>query len=616
LYLVDDANLEERARHIVARLLTLETNQDLQLSEEHLSLIENLVRDQIKRFQITEKWHQARQWTEMIIDFYEQSMKDAGERYIDFRIMKVEALLNLKLYTEALDTARKALSKMKSTRTIVTYFKTLAHIEDISESEVVDKIAANQDLDNKQNERSTFHLEDHLKEIEKCMDYVVAQKNEDILKTRRDNLFLCLLRYWIKYFVDNHMWNVLNEPGQNSFFNMVGVYVTFYLNVLLEKSTGTIRSQHESINIGQIIDNILKTNAPASSLKFHIESAISYAVDAVKMVVENNGVLDKLGLKQELEALCNAVETTASLICTKVEAPKHDNFGLILFAGAIFQMIADFMPFLGKPPENIQRQARCLVHASAALYDASTSIPTKADRVDDLSQLSISMDNAAENDQWLELHKRIYDCSEWALKILQPQLDFNDYEDKKLFNTALTIQMASISQTGVYGQKEDFVISKRNQFILLDIESMRDCVDLVTNSRKLSTESLRNLLDIAEKICTKSSPIHKMSGLIYRKAIEVSPNRLVAFNKVESFLKLIEDPTNRNNIDNEEIENITIQTYNFGITLIDLDQLGLAEKFNNLAIQLTNYCNNRKDWIEKMEVIINSNICIHYLRSL
>ncbi len=223
-------------------------------------------------------------------------------------------------------------------------------------------------------------------------------------------------------------------------------------------------------------------------------------------------------------------------------------------------------------------------------------------------------------------------------------------------NTTTTISVPP--STAV--QLRELISTREQDFLLLSAIDLKKCADIACSEPEGTAEAARLLLQLSWQVCNQgrapgqsglassaSTPLpsdtaeterNRLIGNLFCHMIELAPCRDEALNKAQEFLQLLQNKvkphkvgestpagagTSTNNLfgteeqqngvdpsataahvpfAQESVDQITAVTYNYGVTLSELGQPKLAEKFINTAIGLMRYASTEmKQWSRRIE---------------
>ncbi len=191
-----------------------------------------------------------------------------------------------------------------------------------------------------------------------------------------------------------------------------------------------------------------------------------------------------------------------------------------------------------------------------------------------------------------------------------------------------------------------FVKERAADFLKLSVTDLTQCAHTAQQNHTISVDVTRTLLNLAlQRGVRDVCPDYSILGTVYRELIELSPSRRAALEKVEEFTQMAmtlahsrgnatadnnntttDNDTNKstttsfaglstttnstsvtttktNTFLSEDIDHIVSLAFNYGVTLGDLDQPALAERFISKAIALLTCASPVvKAWLPKMQV--------------
>ena len=208
-------------------------------------------------------------------------------------------------------------------------------------------------------------------------------------------------------------------------------------------------------------------------------------------------------------------------------------------------------------------------------------------------------------------------------------------------------------------QLRQLLSTREQDFLLLSAIDLKKCADIACSEPEGTAEAARMLLQLSWQACNQarapdesgltasgnfsrsSSTIdverNRLIGSLFCHMIELAPSREEALHKAQEFLQLLQNKkqshqmsatenacihpgngkgmeeqqtekepsittTAQANFGQESVDQITAVTYNYGVTLSELGQAKLAEKFINTAIGLMRYASQEmKQWSRRIE---------------
>lgn len=608
--------LEEKARQIIVRLFSGYAQKELTLKEAEFSLECKLIKEQIKAFKLRQSWLQVRQWSDLTLPYLE-TIESCEDFYVAFGVSKVEALLKLGQLAEALDAAYRTICKRVTYQTTSVYFQALIRIEDICEEEVVLRLKVQHLRLLRPNSSANGCVDEVYFQILQCLD--CSNSVPDCIGTQRRNLLVIhLLKYVIEFYQGQKLWDLLakEEKERNSIISLLQGYVAQRLKQFFSfRSQGTIeRGDQDKIVLERAImkEIILEDTTRLGWIRYHILGALETFLAIINDINQDplTSCWDALGNENDMQSFIQLVSSVGFQMCLCAHESSSDivKRGSYLLGADLLTLSSKCYTRVGSNQvEVIQNKAKFLLTAAAACYDTASLQSIAEVEMDEISALtSLSSDSQLSHtgSEFVNLHTKARQLARKAQNLLLDQLDFGDVMDRKIFSSAVILELTSYCRSGELKDSEKFISSNFNRLMYLDMEDMRKCIELVTSSRNVSTEASRTLLSVAEKICLQFTPVHKSTGFVFGKIIQLSSSRSSALKKVQEFARLLEFKANLETISTEDIDYITAHVHNAAVSLLELGQHDLATKFNDLALFLLNYCTleQQDDWVERMKV--------------
>jgi hypothetical protein len=167
------------------------------------------------------------------------------------------------------------------------------------------------------------------------------------------------------------------------------------------------------------------------------------------------------------------------------------------------------------------------------------------------------------------------------------------------------------------------------QLLQLSANQLLSCSSINSLERKGgSLDNTRTLLTLALQVCLRdshhddhhnsndsnssnsSSGNHMhLAGDIYRRLVEISASRRQAIETIEEFTQLVQsahlstEGGGGTAFKTDDIDHIAVQAYNYAVTLSELEDVQLAERFASQSLILARFASPRfKEWVTKMQV--------------
>jgi hypothetical protein len=167
------------------------------------------------------------------------------------------------------------------------------------------------------------------------------------------------------------------------------------------------------------------------------------------------------------------------------------------------------------------------------------------------------------------------------------------------------------------------------QLLQLSANQLLSCSSINSLERKGgSLDNTRTLLTLSLQVCLRdnhhddhhnsndsnssnsSSGNHMhLAGDIYRRLVEISASRRQAIETIEEFTQLVQsahlstEGGGGTAFKTDDIDHIAVQAYNYAVTLSELEDVQLAERFASQSLILARFASPRfKEWVTKMQV--------------
>ena len=141
----------------------------------------------------------------------------------------------------------------------------------------------------------------------------------------------------------------------------------------------------------------------------------------------------------------------------------------------------------------------------------------------------------------------------------------------------------------------EFFEKHKNELQKLEPIELRKCADIARHTPGGNLEISRALLEISIQLCTREHcPNYQLIGSMYHDLISSAANRQWALEKIEDFLQLLTILANQGDenvklFGADDIDGICSISYNYGISLMELEITELAEKFISKSLALLVY---------------------------
>lgn len=611
-------NGAEKSNELVSRIVSDHVNGVRKLEASVFEHLRSLIIDELLWQRDRQMWRRVSLWVDLILQLLE-GVPGQIETVHLMRLLKVEAALQLHDYAQALNVAKKALVEDKSIQTAVTYFRCLLHYEDIPKRAVVGHFL--QQIYHDDDRETLSQPEDYLCILRDCA--CEADCCDILTSLQRHEIVQTLLLAWIEYYKEKEMWKIDEEESLSTanreniedveqkprLFDIVSSFI-YYAQNAAESGESSSSSLAQSslkgkiaVELGSLFnkqdeDSLRKVmNFLLPSLSVRLLNAMNLLLTIVESAKSRSEIaLQALGSADSLLQIAgfNAVVGMIHLSAFPsifVDIFEADNqtmekaLASIQAGSSFYEIAASLYSYLHVVPgtafEDVPRhQMKCLLLSAGGYLDSFRLLEVLQER--DRDQPSCT---SFERSHMSAKMKEYLESSRNLTKNLQgvaEQLgDYLDEEDQSLVGRCYVLQMASCCFSGSGESCEEFIENTRHSIMRLPLDCLSQCIDLAANSQVCSLNALRTLIGYVLQACMAKPQVpYRMVGSLYRKLIELAPSKRYAFEKlqeVESVLRTL--PTDGEVIDQEDIDHIFSLAYNYGITLLDLDQPVLAEQF-------------------------------------
>jgi hypothetical protein len=541
------------------------------------------------------------------------------------------------------------LLKVVSTRTIIPYFRALTFSDDVNPPDIVSRLMT-------EFEKSTtpepIRHEETLKRLSLCIGVCNCA---EINKVKKNKLTTLLLFQWIGYFAKNSCWELCVTDSKDDdldFLKQCCSYITHFITDFTFLRIGAKTSFVEQFLSFFDTRTLQHTGADTESLvPFRNSNKRKFGSDEMSAVTDGDifdclltltelfPILEMvlinaakkydisiLGDLSNLQWIWEAITHAGGIMITygkrifSVSVPVLENDSwrreLLLLGSRYLEESESIFPYFGQSnPSLINLRVRYLLVAAAAKMDAceisrrdeiipsesadlSVSLVSKTEKLDDITSS-------------LEIGKRAASLVEMASKLLEKSLDFADEEEKELQNSAVILQFGCFSLIGDPINSENFILKTLPYLQSLKLENIHILYSIAESSKAFSLESLRLLLSNALKIAVSGNLPNiddmKYCGWICRRLIQISSSRKQALEKIQEFEQLLLRVSKQYIVsevfDPEDIDETLALAYNYGVTLIDLNQLVLAEQFLLKSLSLVRFASDSyRLYLPRMEV--------------
>ncbi len=320
---------------------------------------------------------------------------------------------------------------------------------------------------------------------------------------------------------------------------------------------------------------------------------INRVLDIVGAVTDDGANVDSLGTSSELKWLADMSWNLGTILIHSVRckfSPRMESTlvkrpdELRLQTGAAFMESAEFLYKLSDTEEKSLTDSRChcLLMATGARLDSDTQL--KCSIEDDIVH---RMNHASIDSAICSIN--IQQSKKNCLSVFEILENHVGIQELHLKRAAIIFEFIVACKIGGH-ELNMYMSTKKQELLRLSPSELMLCSSIAERERGGSAEVTRTTLSLALQICMRESePDFITMGSIFSKLIELSPSRAHALEKVEEFAQLLCQNHVHQKFAFEDIDHITSLSFNFGITLSDLGQSDLAERFLSQSLSLLQF---------------------------
>ena len=253
--------------------------------------------------------------------------------------------------------------------------------------------------------------------------------------------------------------------------------------------------------------------------------------------------------------------------------------GLILSCGSLMDMdVITVKNIINKKETNN-------LHESNEIDEAFSSDSMRLSSCFDKSDSSLASMKSSPTKRSDELLKTA-ESLEFAESLVRSLVGFADNSCIDNYKTIIFLYMiSSYCRLQNDLKLQEFIKNREREFFNLSAQQLRTCATIA--KKEYLFDSSRTFLNFAIQVCVRNEPRdYDLMGQVFVEVIESSPSRSHALENIQEFEQLTKSGA-AFNID--EIESVARLSFNNGITLMELDQNDIAEKFISSALSLSNY---------------------------
>lgn len=590
-----------RSLEICGRIIAEHTSKLRLLSETQCERLGAVLEHTAAWLREHRQWRLLCQWCDLMIQL--ANCVHRQELLLSVQREKAEALRELKEFSQALNLSRQCVALGRDYESVLTFFQCLLSYEDIPKQSLVSYFLQ--------------QLQENVKvELWWITSCCATVEHSDFLSHQcKAAIVEELILNWLRLYPESEAQPRRTEPDEEAhrptslaaqdetFLEMLNLYCSYLLQCF---------GDHE-LPAGTVMNALSPAIAKNLCAKLLLAMDITKAVFAQR-VGPGGGDIHVLGRPSDLLDVANFVALTGFALLQDTSSAEESSVRLVALerggsccesAGWLFGQLPKF-----SDKSILKVRVKCLALAAGAHMDAFRL----------LCEGSLPRDR--NEDHILQARQN----AELADELIHQQGEFSSDEDGEILGSVVVTGLAAYTYHGSSEDCDAFVQRKRSRFLLLPLHHLEQCVELAAHSRICSSDILRCLLLIALQACKSKPEIpYRMVGSLYRRLLELSPSRRAAFDKLQEFLQQLQQQEQRQEkkheqgeqekgiyeFDQSDIDYIFALAYNYGIALLDLDQLSLAEQFLKQTLELISYASDamqqwRPSLLEAQQAILRA----------
>ncbi len=568
------------------------------LDTEQQSVMFNVIKEKIQWSYKQQLFKEVLDWCKIALCVNDDAATLQGN-HTSIHLFMSNSHEELNNYEEMLQNAEKATSICHSTKTMLVLFKALLLVRPAKDA--VEAIVSFQ-LD-------TLNLD----KVEVLHRYVLCIKiilnlTTKLTHAKRYYALTLLMQEWIKYCTANALWS----RTENSFFRMNAALLQHIYNYKV--NLALLERKHEDSSImdteQQHVDIFLQPPTDYDELNKGLKVPITAAESQEILNILRNirQVIDGL-IKQgtQLEVLGETKELgLIADICWNIATLKSKN-----------------------PPEDrtmAQQVEECdtsvidLFDFAAYFYATLPSIEDKMNqicalllstsrRINDLHDISSS--GNSDRSCAIRYDKVFLNLNniEHLLQVVRADDNINKHESLSTLNgTYIMLHFKAALLKGSPTSMLQYVtVEKQQQLLSLDAERLNECIQMVKDATNSYYEVIRVLINYAIQACTRdAAQENSLLGKLYIERIKLSESRESALSTVVE----IDQQLNRADsdiFDDDDVDSIVCMTYNYGVSLAELNNYNMAAEFLRMCISIAAHSSEimKKEKLQDIELTYN-----------
>ena len=594
-------------------------------------------------------------------------------------VVKCDALIHLKRYSEAREVSRAALGLVRNTRTILIHFKATIH----ADNKETAGVQVLRDLQSFDAPLEASAASEYLTRVVLCCH--LARGSDQLSKEHRDRVAQLLLKEWIRYYTESQAWRnaaldtdsahtavddvqpTNEESTEPTYFGVVcDCLHLFFLHRMKHVLSPTIDSS-ETAPLASLKGSSMPSEVPTTpqttpsagisapvnsvsqdlfvsygypdslshlnthpegfhfnytlpELRVEVTALLDAMLQTMAVVEKDKLPLSALGKAEDLAWLAELAHNLATLLVKNSGSGSsgHDVSDRMLTAARLFELAELLSEKLrlfqsSSSMETSCDSALCLLVACSCRIDAEVSAQ-EASATSSSSPTFPNTSTTLPSNNLIQARLNV----QKADRLLLPGSDFDDSRSQTMRSIALLLEFDVVCKLGDSRQVALFLEERQVSLLRLLPTDLRRCALLAKHTPNVSADIVRGLLNLTlQRLMREGAPDYALMGGVYRELIEMAPTRRQALEKVEEFEQLAtgmqnsteekdgltEDSAAGTAFLAEDVDHIVSLAYNYGVTLMDLDQNELAEKFVFRAMNLLPCASEAvRGWLPRIQV--------------
>jgi hypothetical protein len=662
MLLLDSDTQESKPNHISTNLIEIlrsilkdHLNHQRVLQPDQINTVRNALLGRIKVDRSHRDWNNVLKWADMLITLGQANDSMCAN------LFKVDAMINLKNYRQALELACTLAESECSTAAILTMFK--AAILTQPPKAAVERVIGCLD---RHLENLSLNQSEALSRIFHCC-CLVNEMNDAMDLVQQQLLTILLLSAWIMLYRRCLGWRFQDDIANDfaakgiakvTFFCVVHTYLQQLICLSLRFASAgvavTAAGVDQSSNIAmksaivlQSIDQLAKSKLQQSSdtvssvhagdQKIQVTLTVTCLREIVQQVTANlPNIVDSVvkdGYRQELlgsdvhlEQIGNTLwhfgcllsrtdlydispddECIAVLSRADVKSDVNDSAARCLLASELYETAAKTFALLS----NGDRRTMTVNQIISYMLSSASRLNAESSHRSSDHDLARDIGHGYENDnQSLSPNLSIARSNLQLAQSLSQNL--SGFEDAGLIqqyrNLLLILEFSVLCRSSPrlsVSTIEQFIDSSSPDFLDLSVDELIRCAEISSSEPGGTVQASRRLYTFALQVANRDSVNSPIIGSLYSKIIDLSPSRQAKIETIREVAQLLSSSQHPHAIFlASDIDRICSLAYNAGVTLASLEQYTLASDVIALALQIASYSSSTflSEWHARMQV--------------